>query len=247
MKENNIYLLKLWLIPILIGVVVVSGVLVNVARGNYFFLIVLLIPFVYWFAKGNPSKEIDKLLQQSSPEKLVDYYKMTIKPEAFENGDAYLAYTIALAYCYYGEFDNAVNGMKHIDWGSRPPLIQSLDLVIQSLISYLKNGDFTKGLMLARKARELATASGNFPGSNQSKLAYDAYVEIGQVLTGFSNPQVVNSLELKLKKSSHTLLKIPIAWGLACAYKNDNNMVKVEEMTRFCRTQAPFCNPFHVI
>ncbi|GMK38075.1 hypothetical protein PCCS19_11290 [Paenibacillus sp. CCS19] len=70
--------------------------------------------------------------------------------------------------------------------------------------------------------------------------AFEAYVEVGQILTGLSIEEPIKSLELKFEKQP-LLPKLVIAWGLMNGYQQQKELLKSKKMIEFCELNAPHC------
>ena len=80
------------------------------------------------------------------------------------------------------------------------------------------------------------------PGAAKARRAFDAYVEIGEVLSGNHSPEVIDSLRAKIAQGP-TLLKIVIAWALESAYTDLGRTEDAAEMHQLRMKLAPHCLP----
>ncbi|WP_216651746.1 hypothetical protein [Paenibacillus sp. NEAU-GSW1] len=156
-------------------------------------------------------------------------------------GEVFIAYNTALSHILFEEFESAERVMRKIDWERKIPMYQAaVSLNIRAFIHYYHTGDCHEGLSLMRKAKALATVSGSFPGSKQAEMTYEAYIAIGQLLTGFRNDEVVAALEKKFDQLP-ILPKLFIASGLRSEYKRSGQVDKLLEKEAFLRSNAPYC------
>lgn len=247
-SRNDKYILSLWKKPFFIIFFVVnifsfglyqsSDNAFSIMFGITFSLITFLILKVYVRDK------VAKYFKNNTPDKLIEFFDKQQKRTTIENKEAAFAYNKALTYCYYGYFENAIELMSEVDWNSKPPIIQSLEISIDSLICYLKQENYEEGLRLSKIALNLSNVSKAFPGSSKSREVFEMYVEIGEILTGNTKESYIFSLENKFKKLP-IFPKIIIAWGIANAYEQIGEKEKADAMLKYCINQAPFCEVLH--
>ena len=60
------------------------------------------------------------------------------------------------------------------------------------------------------------------------------------MLCGQATPATVTSLEQKMK-TLPLLARLPLAWGLAMAYRQQGDQARVTEMVTYLKTTAPYC------
>lgn len=240
MKRNNKYLLRLWIpIVILLILVGVGSFLITSKDSTYAIIpVVVFICFFIIISRGKTG--VKEALQHNTPSKLIDTIVAPLKrtPER-QVRESYTAYNTALSYVFYGDYEKAIEIMNTIDWKTKEPMFQALNFNIRSLVNYFNN-ETHLGLSNARRAKALATTSA-FPGAKKSIETYDAYVEVGEVLSRVSNDHTIQSLELKFNKLP-LLPKLIIAWGLMNGYKQRNEMNGYNKMLEFCEINAPYCN-----
>ena len=135
-----------------------------------------------------------------------------------------------------------------------PPLIQGVATAIEALLCYFESQEYVQGLNLAVAAQELAATPGLFPGARTMAVAYESYVQLGEVLCGRSTGTTVASLERKVAVLP-TLGRLLVTWGLAVAYHRSGEVARAEVMRRVhtrgraalpragdCRTTLPAPN-----
>ncbi len=71
-------------------------------------------------------------------------------------------------------------------------------------------------------------------------VAYESYVQLGEVLCGRSTGATVASLERKVAVLP-TLGRLLVTWGLAVAYHRSGEVARAEVMRGFIREVAPHC------
>ncbi|WP_379135733.1 hypothetical protein [Paenibacillus sp. sgz500958] len=237
MNKNNRYLIKLW-IPAVVLIVYLAFSIIRDSTN------LIIVPFVIAFLiilRSRIRNTLGKALQNSGPEPLIR--SLTPKPSKFlkpELGVTTNAYNRAFAYLLYGEFEHARAAMKEVDWQSMDPMFQAMDYSMKSLICYF-TGDVTNGLTYAHKTKELGSVSTMFPGSKRSSEITDAYIEVGQVLSGYCTTERMNSLELKFQKAA-ALTKLILGWGLMNGYKQRGDTAGYNRMQQYFRVHAPHCS-----
>jgi hypothetical protein len=145
-------------------------------------------------------------------------------------------------YCYYGEFEKAIELLSKIEWNDKIPYLQSLELTIRVLICYLKNNDYMEGLRLSAVAQRLGEVTGNYPGVSKSSDFFDTYIQIGELLTGNYTDNAIDKLEERFKKSP-LFPKVLIAWCLSNVYTKMNMEEKAIIMKDYCKKIVPHCKP----
>lgn len=236
-NRNNLLMLKIWILVLFFGAFVVLGIFYNL--NPLFYVIFPLIVFFISFKLRQTNQNVTKALQNDNPMVLIDILVKPIKSNLQENiEESIIAYNTSFAYVLYREFEKANEIMNAVDWEAKEPMFQALDFNIKSLINFF-NAEIHEGLVNARKAKELATTASVFPGAKKSMDAYEAYIEIGQILSGFSNDHNIQSLEKKFLEVP-PLLKIIIAWGLVHGYKQRNKLKEFNNMLEYCRKNAPY-------
>ena len=226
---------------IFLGVIVI----LLVATGSYGGLIPVALIGLYgiYLFKIKP-KKINKILQNGfkskSPEILLDYYESIFKSTKTPDVDALLAYNKALVLSYFGDFDKAKIEMSKIDWESRIPYYQAINLSIMVLRNYLETNDYSEGLKLAKEMNRLGQMSTNIPGSKQAQEFCDTYIEIGELLTGNIQNSILDKLE-EIFNNTQFSPKLLIAWCLGFTYNKKGMKEKSNQMLSFCKDVAPYC------
>lgn len=238
---NHKYLLRIWIPTILIITACLFSLIPGLTTSK---ISLISLPFAFFFLlliRSRVRDGISKALQSPDPQKLEKILVDSIAsfPDK-DSRESFSTYHSALAYVLYGDYEQALEKVKSLDWSSKPPLLQAPYLQIQSLTHYLGQSDVSVGLRLARKAKALASCDPQWPGSKKSEMVYDAYVLIGQVLSGLPNSTVIASLEEYYKKLP-IIPRLFVAWGLANAYKQTNQMEKANAMLAICKANAPYC------
>lgn len=245
MKANNKLLLRLWIPTILILVLLCVAIFKNVGE-NLVFAVIPAFVFGGFIIRRNLMKKglqegIKKALQQSGPDELINVITRPLISSSGKSNltESYTAYYSALSYVLYGRYPEAAEVMSKIAWASKEPMFQALDLHIKSLINYF-TGNVLAGLTDVRKANHLAATSA-FPGSKKSKDSYEAYIQVGQLLSGITSDEIIHSLESKFNKMP-LLDQLLLAWGLMHGYKHRNQLDEFNRLLTFCRVNAPHCH-----
>ena len=152
-------------------------------------------------------------------------------------------YRNALFYTYYGQYDTAREEISKIKWEELPPIGQAHKKYIEALLAFLEEKDFKHGLELAQQAYNLQEVSPLIPGRNFLYSSYKALTEIGEILNGEQDTEIISSLEKKFKRYP-ILSKILIAWALEKAYYQTGDIQQAQEMRKFLTVNAPYCVAF---
>jgi hypothetical protein len=208
---------------------------------GYAWVAILAIGFIIAVVLINfGSVRTNQLLQADSPKPLIAYYAKTFGRRSTPFNIALLAFSKALGYTLYGLFDSARAEVEKIDWEQKPPIWQALKVYLQALWAYLEKHDFQQGTILAKEARRLAEVSSSFPGAKRSLSSYDAIVEIGELLSGNTDPTIVTRLRKRLRRLP-ILVKVLIAWGLEGFYDRSGDVKQAQEMRDLLTKLAPHC------
>jgi len=242
-KHNTAFLLRQWIPVVILWVILLFGMSALIQRGNYLPIIVVIamIGVIFAWVYFNTFSQIDRLLKDSSSQPLIDYYDKRLgKSPLLPNKDAILAFSKSLIYTLYGEFEAAKIEMNKINWEEKPPLVKAQRLFLQALWAYLETHDFQQGVNLAKEARQLTDVSSSFPGAKRSLGAYDMVIEVGEVLSGSSEPNTVASLEKRLQQFP-VLMKLIAAWGLEGFYNQSGQPEQARKMRELLNNLAPYC------
>ena len=104
----------------------------------------------------------------------------------------------------------------------------------------MEKHDFRQGINLAKEARRLTEVSKSFPGANVSLNSYDIAIDIGELLSGNSDPSIVIRLESKITKSP-MMMKVLVAWGLEGFYNQSGQVEQAQRMREIIINFAPHC------
>jgi hypothetical protein len=176
-RNNNIYMIKMWITIICFGAFVMFGIFKSLST-NIFYVMIPLLVLMILYSKRQAKDKINNALQKDNPYELIDVISKPLKSIKQKNlKESFFAYNTSFAYVLYGEFEKANEIMNQVDWEAMEPMFRALEFNIKSLIDYF-NGEIHNGLANARKAKELATTASAFPGVKKSMVAYEAYIEI---------------------------------------------------------------------
>lgn len=248
MKANNDYINKYWKKIILSFAFAIFLFIGGIVTKNYDVFAVFGIAFILAianliFQKRRFKGVLNNHFKNESPDQLINYYDKMFKKTKVEDKDAFLAYNKALVYCYYGVFEKAIELIDKIDWDKRVPYIQSLELSIRALINYIKPEDYKEGLRLSLLSKELGHFSNKVIGSDKSKEFYEAYVHMGELLSGNTNDTlIIRNLEEQFQSTAF-YPKALIAWCLANTYNKLGMHEKSKEMMDYCKQTVPYCKP----
>ncbi len=242
-KHNTAYLLRQWIPVIILWIILLVGMSGLIRQGNYLPVIALIaitaaiVGWVYF----KTFSQINRLLKDPSSKPFIDYYDKRLgKSPLLPNKDAILAFSKSLIYTLYGDFENAKVEVNKVNWEQKPPLFKAQRLFLQALWAYLETHDFQQGLNLAKEARRLTEVSSSFPGARRSLGAYDMAIEIGELLNGNSEPNLVHNLEKRFQQFP-VLMKLVTAWGLEGFYNQSGQPEQARKMRELLTNLAPYC------
>lgn len=241
-RQNTWYLLKQWMLVIIPTAILVIALGWRFLQGDYgmvIFIVAVISTMVGWVLYSSIS-QVNKLLQAPSPEPLLAYYDRRLGKAVIAEREAVLAFSKALTYTLYGHFESAKSEVNKVNGKQKLPLVQAQKTFLEALWAYLEQHDFQQGLMLAQEARKMAEVSSTFPGASISLSAYDAAIEIGQVLSGNPEPEVVTRLERRAKRFP-VVIKILVVWGLEGYYRQSAQSEEAERMGKLLTKLGPHC------
>lgn len=242
-KHNTAFLLLQWIPVVILWGLLLFGMSVLIRRDNYLPIIVVIAMTgaIFVWVYFNTFSQIDRLLKASSSQPLVDHYDKRLgRSPLLPNKDAILAFSKSLIYTLYGDFENAKLEVNKVNWEEKPPLVKAQRLFLQALWAYLEAHDFQQGVHLAKEARQLTDMSSSFPGARRSLSAYDMVIEVGELLSGSSEPNIVASLENRLQQFP-VLMKLIAAWGLEGFYNQSGQPEQARKMRELLNNLAPYC------
>ena len=179
-----------------------------------------------------------QLLQSTSPQPLINHYNELLGKAP----EVHLAFPKALAHTLYGNFDAAKLEIDRIEYQQKPlpPIFQAQKVYLQAVWAYLEKHDFQQGRDLAKEARHLAEAPSALPNSFISLSAFDAASEMGELLNGNSDPNLLARLQKRLIGLSFPI-RILTAWGLERIYNQSGEIQKAQEMRSLMTKFGPHC------
>lgn len=241
-RQNTWYLLRQWILPLILGVILVIALGWRLLQGDYWIIISIIAitgTVVGWVLYSSIT-QVGKLLQAPAPQPLLAYYDRRLGKAMIAERDANLSFSKALVYTLYGDFESAKTEVDKVNWKQKPPLVQAQKTLLEALWAYLEQNDFQRGLVLAQEAQKMAEVSSTFPGASISLSAYDAVIEIGQVLSGNPEPEVVSSLETRVKRFP-VVIKILVVWGLEGYYRQSAHGEQAARMRELLTKLGPYC------
>lgn len=241
-SQNTRYMLRQWLLPAIVGIVAALFLGSQLLQGKYLTvaIVVILVALAAAWTLYAPALQERKLLRAAAPEPLLAHFEHKFAQAPIADRDAALAYSKAVVLSGYGRFADARAALAAIDWRTRPPLIQAQKVLLEAWWSYLAQSDPARGLALAQQARQLAEVSFAFPSAGLPLSAYDAAVELGQLLTGGAAPELPARLEARLPRQP-LLLRPLLAWGLVNHYQRTGRPDDAARMRLRLTEIAPHC------
>jgi hypothetical protein len=259
-KQNTEFLLK-WFVPLLffdglmLALLFALNLITFLAEIKFFFLCIFILTIYGILLFIFIRKKQGRLLQSETPEPIISSYFYPIGPRFLTRFYSIVipiiipiwkpakAYQNALFYTYYGKFEAAQEELDKIEWEKFPPMVQSDKKYIEALFAFLAKKEYKQGLELAREALRLHEYSWFIPGRKILYSRYTTLIEIGEVLNGNENSEIICSLEKKFNR--HPLLnKLLIGWALENAYHRLGDIQKAEQMRLFIEHIAPHCVVF---
>ena len=241
--RNNDYFKELWKrnFSILIPAVIIL-VLIGTQKPTYVIFALLFLIISYAFSFKNVNRNIENYFRSESPDKLVNYYIKTINTKT-QDRDVMLFFSNSIVYCYYGDFDKAMELLKDIKWNEKVPFLQAFEYLAKAQISYLRDKNFNEGLRLSLIAQQLSLTSKKYPGINTSNEGFDTYIQVGKILLDHNDQYILNELEAKFKNTKFFIQKVFIAWCLSIVYMMNQMNDHAQEMNEYCKKAVPYCKP----
>ncbi|MDD7795551.1 hypothetical protein [Clostridium sp. 'White wine YQ'] len=253
MEKNKLYFSKVWIKSLLILIPIVCilsfGIIKNITNGNaqggiLIIIIIVISVVLIYFIRNKGKENISKRFQNETSAELLQYYDKIYSNLAptLKDKDAMLIYSKCVVCCYYGEFDKVEQMLNEINWSFRISYIQSLEISIKALICYLQTENYNEGIRLSILSKQLGSVSDNVPGGNKTQNFYETYIQIGELLNGSIDNNIIESLEGKYKESP-ILIKPLIAYCLSKTYMKMNMKEKAGEKIQYCKQVMPNCKP----
>lgn len=245
----NDYIKKQWQRSLLISIplilIMINGLIINPEIRKVFIIAMLFTLFILLYNLKTASSNMKAYFKSTSADLFIDQYKHIFsKKKLFtQDYEVWDCYFKSIIYCYYGCFDEASEVIGKINWNSKHSFLQSLEISINALIHYLRDGDYVEGLRLFRIAKTLRGENSGYLLSNADDEFVIICIDIGHLLTEEINLKAVENLEQKFKKVS-IFQKILIAWCLSKVYKKMNRDKDSNDYIEYCRNTAPHCRPF---
>jgi hypothetical protein len=171
------------------------------------------------------------------------YDRIYSKAFMLRDKDVIVCYIKANAYCYYGEYQEALNLLSTINWDEKIEYYQSLNQLTRALIEYLKKENIEDGLNHARRAKQLGEMSKKFPKATMAMEGYETYIQIGELMCGEYSEEKITNLERQF--STLVQNKLLIGWCLSNIYNKIGNIERAQFMHEYCINTAPYWKPFH--
>jgi tetratricopeptide (TPR) repeat protein len=264
-KQNAKYLLKLFIPGIALGaldIIICGIILADVIKDKQIvlFLSCLVVLLLFFGLEGYlvmkwANRRIGQALQSESPQPLIsisEYRFFSHSLGRFLN-KLYLKIIPglktsqvigkAMAYTYWGQFDQAREELRKVEWEKQPPMYQSLAIYIKALHEYLERNDFKQGMELAKDSYRLVQLPSFIPGRNWFYRDTITLIEIGQILN--ENPDATTMVKLEAKfKRGRIMIKPLIAWALEKAYNQMGKTEQANQMRAYLNQTAPHCIAF---
>jgi len=206
---------------------------------------VLVIAGSYLFARSKVSKTRDaywRALREADPGALIAVADRALKGDVMPDVDAFRAQSRALAYALYGRGELAFEAMGSVDWSAKAPMIQALGLSAEAVTELLCRRAAPRAHDLARRARELASISGSFPGAAESNRYYETCLAAAAVLANEPAPKL-SVLEASAADSRFPQRRLIASFALAIAAERAVDGERAARLRAFVREAAPHCAP----
>ena len=240
-NSNTKYLLRWWVLLLLLGPLMVFGFAKAVVRGEYLVPVVVTVALVVLLLLMWRSKQQAlRFFRDPTPNRAVEHYHRTM-PRA-HNGEALAAYMCGLVLTLYGDYDEARTELSRVSWTKFPPMYDGFRTYVLSIIALLEKRDCSKALDLALEARDLCSTSAIFPGWATSKRSLDAHVLACELLTNPTKDRVASDLEKSVKALPVIARLIPV-WSLAQYYNRIGQPQPADVHMTTLRRLVPNCKP----
>ena len=242
MDSNTKSLLQLWIVPLLVGPLLVFGVVRAALRGEYLMPVVVTVVAVGLFLLMWRSKrQALRFFQDTTPNRAVEHYHRTMSRAP--NGEALTAYMCGLVLSLYGEYNEARDELSRVSWNKFPPMYDGFRIYVLSIIALLEKRDVSKALDLALEARDLCETSTMFPGVATSKHTFEAHVLACQLLANPRKEDIATALE-KSVKTLPGFAPVISLWSLALYYNSIGQTRSADAHFATLRRLVPHCKPF---
>jgi hypothetical protein len=244
-RRNDRYLVSLWVLPIVLGALLVVGLAAGVTRiaaggaaAPLFGIVVGLA--VVMGVRLWTKRRIELAFLQPEPEALLQLMQSGAMP--IPSSAAWGAYLEAWVFTLYGRFISARAALARVAWEREPPVVQAAAMSVEALLCFFEMRDFARGAGLARAARAMADTSIALPGAKTALEGYDSLVEIGRALTNRMNADTITNLSTQARSFPFGASLIA-TWGLAVAYARSGDRARANETLARCAALAPHCKP----
>jgi len=144
--------------------VTLTGIAVNVGRGNYIAIPLVLLALVLailsiWLGIWLNRRRIQMMFRHPTPDRLIEHYHATLlqaRARRIPDAEAAAACPSALAAAVYGQFDRAREELAAVDWEKSPVMYRVHRLDLLALIALLEKKDSATAMRLAKEAEDLA-------------------------------------------------------------------------------------------
>jgi hypothetical protein len=240
-NSNTKYLLKRWIVPLLLGSLMVFGFARAVLRGEYLMpVVVTVVAVVLFLLMWRSKQQALRFFQDTTPNRAVEHYHRTMSRAP--NGEALAAYMCGLVLALYGEYDEARTELSRVSWANFPPMYDGFRTYVLSIIALLEKRDFSKALDLALEARDLSSTSTILPGAATSKRTLDAHVLACELLANPKREDVASALE-KSVKTLPGFAPVISLWSLANHYNSIGETQSADAHMTTLRRLVPNCKP----
>lgn len=242
--NNNNHLFKLWFKPLFFLMILT---VFCYSTGN-FIILAIIVPLVIiflFYIKIIVTNRIEKFYKIGSLDGILKYYDRTMNTGRVPEEDFLRSHAKSIAMSLFGDFKGAQKEMDGHDMTYKIPLYQAMQLNAITINNYLQKKDLVFSLELAKQAKALSKVSKLAPGGASAEMAYSTYIEIGEILNGNLNTELISKLENKFTTVPF-LIKIQIAWGLGIAYLKLGRYEQLRKKENYLKENAPNCTPLHI-
>ena len=240
-NSNTKSLLRLWILPLLLGPLLIIGLVAAVIRGEYLApIVVTVFALVVWLLMWRTKQQAIRFFQDTTPNRAVEHYHRTMSRAP--NGPALAAYMCGLVLSLYGEYDEARGELARVSWTNFPPMYDGFRTYVLSIIALLEKRDYPRALDLALEARDLCSTSTILPGAKTAERTFDAHVLACELLADPTREDIASLLEKNVKTLPGFAPAISL-WSLAHYYNSIGQPEhSVAHMTTL-RRLVPSCKP----
>ena len=241
MNGNVLYLLRMWILAIVLLAFLIFSAISAVLRGDGIEVCALafgalLVGSTMWWAR----RQRLAVYRETTPDRAFNFYANLAKRQKGNTNRALMVYSAAYAAILYGQFDRAREAMESVDWLSLPPVFRSYQAILQALLSLFEEHDPRSALQWMQRAESLAEVPGVFPGAKTAKLARASIAAACRIQLNEFEPTDIEKLEEAVRRLSGIGPALS-AWALAAHYERIADSARSVECRNLVKRLTPHC------